>query len=436
MAEKMRHLSEEERVRIEQMLNTGCSLSEIARELKRNCSTISREVRRHVEYRKIGCKGKAFNDCRNQLGCGYQHLCQRLACEKKYCCFCSQCYLYCVDYEKTDCPKLERPPYVCNFCGKRAGCSMEKHIYSSKYAQKEYEKIRSESRSGVNMTKEELSQLDEFLSPLIKQRQSIHHIMANNPDKISCSLRTIYNYIDAGVLTARNIDLPRKVRFRAHQKTGKIRCRDRSFRIGRTYRDFTNYIEKNPGSPVVQIDSVEGTKGGKVLLTIHFVSSEFMLAYIRDENTSKSVTKIFDDLYRKLQPEIFRMLFPVLLTDNGCEFTDPRSLELDNYGKVRTKVFYCNAYAPYQKGAVENNHEFIRRIVPKGKSFDRFEQKDIDVMMNHINSYRRVALGDKSPYEIFQFFYGKGILDLLGAKYVDANDIILRPRLLSSTSDK
>ena len=173
-----------------------------------------------------------------------------------------------------------------------------------------------------------------------------------------------------------------------------------------------------------------GTKGGKVLLTIHFVESQFMLAYLRDRNTAASVTQIFDNLYQRLKPEMFRKLFPVLLTDNGMEFSDPFSLEQDSKQNARTRVFYCRALAPYQKGAAENNHEFIRRILPKGASFNHLTQENIDLMMSHINSYTRATLGNKSPYEIFRQRYGQEVLDFLNVSAIPPNDIILRPQLL------
>lgn len=178
------------------------------------------------------------------------------------------------------------------------------------------------------------------------------------------------------------------------------------------------------------MDSVVGRKGGKVLLTLHFVNAEFMLAFLRDANTAASVFWIIEKLYWTLRPDRFMEIFPVLLGDNGSEFSDPLSLEMDAENNQRTRVFYCDPSAPYQKGAAENNHEFIRRILPKGSSFDQLEQDSIDLMMNHINSYTRANLGNRSPYEMFRFFYGQEILDALGAVLIPPNDIILRPELL------
>ena len=100
-------------------------------------------------------------------------------------------------------------------------------------------------------------------------------------------------------------------------------------------------------------------------------------------------------------------------------------------GNFRTNVFYCDPQAPGQKGSCENNHEFIRRVIPKGTDLDNYTQEQISLMMNHINSYGRPELGDKSPYEMFEFYYGKEILDLLGISKVPANEIILKPSLLS-----
>ena len=219
-----------------------------------------------------------------------------------------------------------------------------------------------------------------------------------------CSERTIYNYIDYRLFTARNIDLPRKVRYRP-RKLEKQRFKvEKSCRIGRTYDDFKVFLDEHPGIPVVEIDTLEGTRGGKVLLTIHFTETQYMLAFIRDSNTARSVTEIFDHLYSLFELENFRKLFPVILTDNGSEFSNPSAIEFDSEGNRRTYIFYCDPSAPYQKGALENNHELIRRIIPKGKSLNAFTQNAINLIMDHINSYGRKKLNDKSAHESFSFF--------------------------------
>ena len=93
-------------------------------------------------------------------------------------------------------------------------------------------------------------------------------------------------------------------------------------------------------------------------------------------------------------------------------------------------MFYCDPNAPYQKGNCENNHEMIRRIVPKGVDWSQYSQEQIDLMMSHINSYARKSLGNKSPYEMFAFMYGEELLKLFNLKYIPSDEIVLTPALL------
>ena len=427
---KHKHLSFEERFTIKTLLDASASFKEIGRTLGRDCTTISKEVRNHMLFQKTGCFGRSFNDCANRRNCPVSGLCSDPACRFKKCSLCSRCHLYCQDYFKEFCPHLSQPPYVCNGCPKRKNCTLEKHIYSPQASQKEYEILRSESRSGICISEDEALALDSFISPLIRKGQSIHHICSNNPDEVMFSEKTIYNYVDAGIFSARNIDLPRKVSYKPRASSHDSFKVDKACRIGRTYADFLMFLEGFPDCPVVQMDSVEGRKGGKVLLTLHFVKCEFMLAFLRDRNTAASVFDVIERLYWELRPDRFMDLFPVLLGDNESEFSNPVALETDAEFNHRTRVFYCDPSAPYQKGAAENNHEFIRRVLPKGTSFDRLTQADIDLMMDHINSYSRASLGNHSPYEVFRMFYGQKILDLLGAHFISPNDITLRPELL------
>ena len=157
-----------------------------------------------------------------------------------------------------------------------------------------------------------------------------------------------------------------------------------------------------------------------------------MLGFLRDANTSKSVIDVFEGLYWNLGIMDFRKLFPVILTDNGSVFSNPKSIENgpDGKGFQRTKIYYCNPSAPYQKAEIEVGHEFIRKVLPEGKSFDELTQEDINKMMNHINSYRRNKLNGKSPYEAFCFYYGEDLAQKLVCREVAAKDINLTPRLL------
>jgi IS30 family transposase len=285
----------------------------------------------------------------------------------------------------------------------------------------------SEARSGILSNEAEIARINAIISPLIKNGQSVHQVYESHVDELMCSEKTLYNYIDACLFDVRNIDLPRKVKYRPRYKKPEFKV-DKGCRIGRNYDDFKSFLERNPDVPVVQLDSVIGTRGGKVLLTIHFVETSLMLAFIRDANTSQSVIDIFELLFKLLGREDFK-LFPVMLTDNGSEFSNPREIELGSSGQ-RTNIFYCDASSPYQKGSIEVNHELIRRILPKGTPFDNLMQEDISLMMDHINSYKRKKLNNRTPYEAFSFYYGEELLKKLGCSSVAAENIILKPKLL------
>jgi IS30 family transposase len=185
-------------------------------------------------------------------------------------------------------------------------------------------------------------------------------------------------------------------------------------------------MEENPDTPLVEMDTVEGEKGGKVLLTLHFVQAEMMLAFLRDHNDSRSVIDIFDLLYETIGHDLFCKVFRVCLTDNGSEFSNPVALENSSDGRQRTRIFYCDPGRPDQKGSAERNHEFIRRFFPKGSSFDHCTQEDIRIMMDHINSYHRESIGGRSPYEMFSFMYGEEILKLLKCHTVPASEVTLK----------
>lgn len=423
---KHKHLTLDDRCKIFTMLSSGESFSQIGKELEKDPTTISKEIRSHLSFEKTVAPGRIYNSCLNRRKCHKEYLCMKCKYKRQpvSCSLCKLCNSFCKDFVKEECPKLSKPPYVCNGCDSYQKCTLEKCLYNPKTANNEYKEMLSESRKGISLNEEELEQLDNFVSPLLQQGQSIHNICINNSDTIMLSKNTIYRIVDYGLLKARNINLPRKVRFakRKNKRNFKV---DKKCRIGRTYNDFKQYISENPDTLVTEMDSVEGSKGGKVLLTIHFKKAELMLAFIRDHNDSKSVTDIFNSLYEILGHDNFSKAMPLLLGDNGSEFSNPTALEVSSNGQLRTKVFYCEPNSPGQKGSAERNHEFIRMFIPKGKPMDQYTQEEISLMMNHINSYSRPSLNNKTPYDTFKFFYGQEILDLLSIEKIPANKVTL-----------
>ncbi|HYF83897.1 MAG TPA: IS30 family transposase [Clostridia bacterium] len=423
----------EERLELQKFLKECLSFKEISRRLDKNPTTISRELQNHYSEVATGYPGYPYNACKNRFTCRKKDICGN-ECKRsatQYCKICPYCNDNCSDYVEEICTARYRVPYVCNGCETIGKCTLLKNIYDAEHAHIKAHEMISESRSGLCISEEEIARLNAIISPLVRNGQSIHQIYVTHEDELMCSEKTIYNYIDACLLEIRNIDLPRKVKFRERYKKPEFKV-DKGCRIGRNYQEFNTFLDKNPDTAVVQMDSVIGSKGGKCLLTIHFVDSSFMLAYLRDANTSKSVTDIFEMLFDRLGCEAFKRLFPIILTDNGSEFSNPKAIEYGtgNYRGMHTRVFYCDAGSPYQKGSIEVNHELIRRILPKGTGFNELTQEDINLMMNHINSYKRKKLNNHSPYETFSFYHGEEILQKLECSPVASSDIVLKPALL------
>ena len=426
--EKNKHLTDTDRHFIEDSLNHKMSYVSIASALGKDPTTISKEVKAHtIIWRKGALQGRNYNNCKHQFSCRKTSVCTPCGSPKRYtfCRNCISCNQNCPDFEPMVCSRRKKTTHVCNGCGFMTDCNFEKKLYRAAVAQQEYKTLLSESRSGIGFTEEELKELDEKVSPLIQQGQSPHHISVNNRDTLMVSEATIYRLVDSGLIAARNLDLPRKVRFKTRKRKKSAFKVDRSCRVGRNYGCFQRFMDENPDTPVTQLDSVIGRKGGKVLLTVHFVNCEMMLAFLRDSNDARSVEDIFDSLYESLGHDRFSDIFRLCLADNGSEFSNPARIEFAPDGIRRTRVFFCDPQAPYQKGSAERNHEFIRYFIPKGTDMGQYTQTDITLMMNHINSYSRVSLGNKCPYDVFRFLYGDDMLKLLGCTTIPAQQVTL-----------
>lgn len=428
-------LNYEDRLLIEKGLNNQDSFGDIGKSVGKDRTTIAKEVKKYAYEQKTGYSNYPYNPCKHRKTCTYKKLCQNKcdATSKYKCSLCIKCTSVCPDFIEEICSARNKPPYVCNGCADYKKCTLKKYIYNAENAHQRFSEHLSESRTGILCDEAEIARLNAIITPLIRKGQSPHQIYINHVDELMCSEKTLYNYIDARLFDVRNIDLPRKVRYRPRYKQPEFKV-DRACRTGRTYQDFLSFMEAYPDTCVVQMDSVIGEVGGKLLLTIHFVNTSLMLAFLRDANTSQSVIDIFNLLDKILGPEMFNRLFPVLLGDNGSEFSNPKAIEYRDTWHMnslhRTNVFYCDPSCPYEKGAIEVNHELIRRILPKGTSFNHLTQNDIFLMMDHINSYKRKKLNNRSPYEAFSFYYGEDVLKRLGCRPIAADDIILKPSLL------
>lgn len=425
-----KHLTFDDRLAIQAGLQQGLKVAQIAKNIGKDRATVGREIKAH---RKLAATSKG-NSCVHHNTCTKIPECRQGCYRGKRQCqtACGACNVGCPEYQEEFCTEYEKSPFVCNACGNRLRCRLRRMLYDAKHAQEQYEKLRSESRRGISLTEEELVRINDTISPLIKQGQSIPAICGQYRDELPVTDRTIYSYIDAGILDARNIDLRRKLRRPERKKSGPVLRVDKKCHIGRTYEDYQAYMARNPDSMVSQMDSVVIHKGGQTILTILFTSCDLQLMFLRDRNTAASVTEIFKKLRGQLGGERFQTLFQVILTDRGSEFTDPARIEADTEtGEIQCRVFYCEPMNSNQKSNCERNHEFIRYVIPQGQARDSYTEEEIREMMNHINSYPRKKWNGQAPIDLFKKIYGEETAILLGLEKIPSVSITLTPALFN-----
>ncbi len=428
--EKYKHLTDMDRLEIEHGLRRRLSIKKIAAQIGKRHSTVAREIRARSVTSDKGALGKVTNRCVQRRSCDRRQLCEDQPDCVKRCTFCRRCNAVCPQFQEDVCAKLAAPPYVCNGCREERRCVLRKRYYLHRPAHQNYRDLLMGAREGANITEDELCALDALVSPLIRQGQSVHHILTNHPDRFDLHEKTVYRYIAGGLLRAKNGDMPRVCSLKPRSRKPVEHKIDTQCRLGRTYADFQAFTAATPDARVVEMDSLIGRIGGKVLLTLLFRDCGLMLAFLRDRNDSQSVIDAFALLWKLAGADLFRRLFHVLLTDNGSEFSNPRALEYAPDGTPRSRLFYCDPCASWQKGRVERNHEFLRMILPKGTAFDALTQADINTVLSHVNSYSRPALNDKAPFDLFAFTYGVDLLTQLGLQRIPANRIVLKPALL------
>jgi len=326
------------------------------------------------------------------------------------------------------CPLLDKAPFVCNGCPKRRqNCGYQKIFYLAKQAQKQYEQTLVEAREGTPLNSQTFWDMDKVISDGVKKGQHIYHILKTHNLDVSSS--TVYRHIRKGYLSIAPIDLARAVKFKDRRKNN-LPSIPKEAKKGRSYEDFQNYLSLNQLNYWLEMDTVMGRIGGKILLTFNLSFCNFIFARLLDNKTALEVTKHLYDIKNTLYQadKDFFQLFPVILTDNGGEFARVDDIEMDVRGE--SKLFFCDPNRSDQKGRIEKNHTLIRDILPKGTSFDNLTQEDINLVCSHVNSVKRAALNGKSAYELFTFTYGEEISKLLGISKIPAEDVCQSSKLL------
>lgn len=386
----------EDRKEIEECLGKRMSFKAIAQLISKDPTTISYEVKHHRQEHR--------NSYTNQMD---------------------------------PCPFLLKAPFVCNGCQKRhsSACHFIHFLYRAAPAQSEYKLTLSSSREGIPLNKEEFYQTDRVISDGLKKGQHIYHIMANSPN-ISCSKSTVYRHFNKGYYSASRMDLPRAVKFKP-RKSSHPDYVPKGVKIGRSYDDFLDFCQLHQLERHVELDTVIGRIGGKVILTIHFTSCNFMVGLLLDSKSAVQAALHFTNLKNRLRAGgcSIPALMDVLLCDNGSEFSDVFSFENDDDGRKEISLFFCDPMRSSQKPFIEKNHTLFRDIVPKGSSFDDFSQETVNLIFSHVNSVSRSLYGGKTPFELFSFLYGDSIAQYLGIVKIPPEQVVQSPKLLKGIAD-
>ena len=424
-------LNIDDREYIEEALKRNESFREIARHLDVSPTTVSNEVRNNRIFTKQRKRDLRSYLCQNFKECRKRELCGDNCIHRGYCRLCEKvpCIKRCPDFVPYECAKRDSAPFVCLDCRKHK-CGMERAVYRASAAQAAYERRLGDARGGIALDADELERMVLKVRRLLAQGQSIEAIWMTHGDEFPVCERTFYNYMHKGVMGMTLLELRNSVS-RRPRKTHASEGASRGSFTDRTYADWCALPEETRIS-TVEMDCVEGRKiDSKVILSLHFRRFEFQLYILLEEQTQKCVTAALDAVEAYCNGR-FKDIFGVILTDRGHEFLDTAGLEKNG----RCRVYYCDPVKPGQKGSCEKNHVELRKILPKKVSdFDALTQWDVSEACSHVNSYPRAALGGVCPISLASQVLPQDLLDCLGIRRIEPDDVVMKPDLLKNNGD-
>ena len=328
----------------------------------------------------------------------------------------------------TDCDNLKRFPYVCNTCPKKRFCNKHHLYYDYKIAQDHYKEKLVDSRSGIDIEPSTIEDIEQQIVPLIKnKKQSVNQVYINHSDVLYFSKTTFYKYIDIGVFSLTNADLPKKIKYKKRKNhVDNTNKRELSLLNNRRYEDFIIYTSNHPKMNIVEMDTVIGKRDNKkCLLTLYIRKTHFMLIFLLNKKDSASVNAKINFLKDTLGTKLYSKVFRIFLTDNGTEFFSVLNFERDTEsGKKISNIFYCHPYSSYEKHGIEVNHEYIRRVFPKGTSFDDLTDEIVKSLQDNINAIPRESLDKDTPYNLTKKLY-PDLIEKLNCTYINPDNVSL-----------
>lgn len=212
--------------------------------------------------------------------------------------------------------------------------------------------------------------------------------------------KTLYNYIDLGLLDVKNTDLPIKLR----RNTKSTRVKKHKKKLGSSISERPIDINSRTEFGHWEIDTVIGEKSNNdnVLLTILERKTRYAIVLNIVSKTANAVMDAFSRL-RSLFGEQFSQVFKTITGDNGSEFADLSTIE----SETDTKVYFTHPYSSFEKGTNERHNGLIRRFIPKGKRISDYSSDDIAFIEEWMNTLPRRILNYKTPEELFEMYLDK-----------------------------
>ena len=427
---KQKHFNLLKREMLTYFIRERKPLNEVADSLKMDPTSVSREIKRNRVFLRNGKeKGSLCNNCNKFKKCQLRYMCNQSGCNRE----CKGCknVVNCSSYTRLICKEMLHFPFVCNNCSKRNYCPLTQYIYEPVKADALAKERNLLARSGADISEEDFAKQGLLLVDLLRnKKQPIHQIIMNNKEIFKCSEKTLYRRIDAGIYTVKNYDLYLKPRLKRRNHTlsqYNYKHSDNLNRIGHLWSDWLVFKRTAAISHHFEMDFLgKPIDSRKEVMVLRMSDVPFVFLFLIENKTTNKIAEVFNTLEKKLGLQLFQEIFPAILTDRDIVFDDYSKIEIGNSKIQRTKVFYCNPSASYQKPFVENINKDLRRCIPKTANLNNITQKDVDEVASIMNSRSLASIDDKTPYDLFEQIFGEGILKKFNIRKINSNEIYFR----------
>lgn len=269
------------------------------------------------------------------------------------------------------------------------------YVYYADRAQDDYKENRKHCGCKCKAV-----QCSEFLTYVEKQVAAKHwsldgaagYAKEHNLFKNTVTTQTLYNWVDMGICSIKNIDLPKKVRRKTHNEV--VRKHKRLY--GTSIEERPSVIDDRIEFGHWEGDGIVGKDKNGHLITLVERKTRMGLLFNVGDRKANRIVDVLDNLQQKFG-SLFPLVFKSITFDNGVEFANCEEMEKHH----RTKIYYAHPYSSWERGTNENWNGIVRRFVPKGSSFEKLNNLDIIRIQNTINNLPRKQFNYKTPQDLF-----------------------------------